>query len=307
MSANALEKGVVFNIQKYSVHDGPGIRTIVFLKGCPLRCRWCSNPESQRAAPDIAWNHTLCIGCQSCVQVCPQHALSLDSQGLHKDHAHCIGCAACVHICPAAAMFRYGGESCVGDILDDVEKDSLFYARSGGGLTLSGGEPLFQPQFALALLREAQERHIHRAMESCACCPEETFLAAAELLNYLLVDVKSLNAEKHQAFTGQSNERILSNIQKVRQAFPDLKLHLRTPVIPGFNDTEKEIAAIAGFARDVGAHVYELLPYHKMGESKYRFLGKDYPMGDAALDETSFSSLQALAGRILPSSLERRE
>ena len=149
-------KGVVFNVQKYSVHDGPGIRTIVFLKGCPLRCRWCSNPESQHIAPDIAWNDTLCIGCRSCVQACPQKALSLSAQGISKKHELCTGCQACVRACPADAMFLYGGESRVKDILDDVEKDSLFYARSGGGLTLSGGEPLFQPRFALALLREAK-------------------------------------------------------------------------------------------------------------------------------------------------------
>lgn len=301
MLADAMEKGVVFNVQKYSVHDGPGIRTIVFLKGCPLRCRWCSNPESQKPDPDIAWNDTLCIGCQSCVRACPKHALRLDSQGIHKNHDLCIGCAACVRACPADAMFLYGGESRVKDVIDDVEKDSLFYARSGGGLTLSGGEPLFQSKFALALLREAKERHIHRAMESCAFCPEETFLAAAELLNYLLVDVKCFDSEKHRHFTGQSNTLILSNIRAVRRVFPQLKLHLRTPVIPGVNDTEQDIAAIASFAKEVGANAYELLPYHKMGETKYRFLGKDYPMGNAALDETRFKSLQELAARVLPS------
>ncbi|HJD96637.1 glycyl-radical enzyme activating protein [Mailhella massiliensis] len=302
MYADAMEKGVVFNVQKYSVHDGPGIRTIVFLKGCPLRCRWCSNPESQRNAPDIAWNDTSCIGCLSCVHTCPQKALSLSPRGILKDHERCVGCLSCVRACPAEAMFLYGGERRVKDILDDVEKDSLFYARSGGGITLSGGEPLFQPQFALALLREAKERHIHRAMESCAFCPEETFLEAAGLLNYLLVDVKCPDEERHRLFTGQSNKRILSNIRAAHQAFPALPIHVRTPVIPGVNDTEEDIAAIASFAREAGAQAYELLPYHKMGESKYRFLGKDYPMGDAALDEAKFKRLQALAAGIMPAS-----
>lgn len=302
MYADAMEKGVVFNVQKYSVHDGPGIRTIVFLKGCPLRCRWCSNPESQHIAPDIAWNDTLCIGCRSCVQACPQKALSLSVQGISKKHELCTHCQACVRACPADAMFLYGGESRVKDILDDVEKDSLFYARSGGGLTLSGGEPLFQPRFALALLREAKERHIHRAMESCAFCAEEVFLEAAGLLNYLLVDIKTLDEETHQRFTGQSNKRILDNIRAARQAFPDLTIHVRTPVIPGVNDTEKAIADIAAFARETGVQAYELLAYHKMGESKYRFLGKEYPMGDAALDDAGFKKLQALAASVLPAS-----
>ena len=300
MYADAMEKGVVFNVQKYSVHDGPGIRTIVFLKGCPLRCRWCSNPESQHIAPDIAWNDTLCIGCRSCVQACPQKALSLSAQGIAKKHELCTGCRSCVRACPADAMFLYGGESRVKDILDDVEKDSLFYARSGGGLTLSGGEPMFQPRFALALLREAKERHIHRAMESCAFCSEETFLEAAGLLNYLLVDIKTLDEEKHRHFTGQSNSCILSNIRAAHRAFPDLPIHVRTPGIPGVNAPQKDIAAIAAFAREAGAQAYELLAYHKMGQSKYRFLGKEYPMGDAALDEKNFKSLQALAASVMP-------
>ncbi len=305
MYTDAMEKGVVFNVQKYSVHDGPGIRTIVFLKGCPLHCRWCSNPESQRHSPDIAWNDTLCIGCGSCVQACPEKALSLGPQGISKDRERCVGCMACVKVCPADAMFLYGAESRVKDILDEVEKDSLFYARSGGGLTLSGGEPLFQPRFALALLREARERRIHRAMESCALCPEDIFLEAAEQLNYLLVDIKCPDAEKHRLYTGHSNERIFSNIRAVRQAFPSLKLHLRTPVIPGINDTEDDIAALAAFAREAGAQAYELLPYHKMGESKYRFLGMEYPMGNAALDEARFKRLQELAAGIMPSSPDK--
>lgn len=302
MSADVRETGQIFNIQKYSVHDGPGIRTIVFLKGCPLRCDWCSNPESQGIRPDIGWNHTLCIGCGACVQACPRQALHAGAQGITRDSERCTGCMTCALACPAQAMFTYGRRRSVGEVLDDVEKDSLFYARSGGGLTLSGGEPLFQPRFALALLREAKLRRINRAMESCALCTEDIFLEAAGLLNYLLVDVKCLDSERHRRFTGQPNGRILSNIRAVRRAFPDLPLHLRTPVIPGVNDTEDDVRGMAAFAAEVNAAAYELLPYHRMGESKYRFLARTYPLGDVALDEEYFRRLQAAALEIMPAS-----
>lgn len=296
---DAAEKGIVFNIQAYSVHDGPGIRTIAFLKGCPLKCRWCSNPESQRHAPDICWNDTLCIGCGSCIEICPRGALSRTEQGIVRSRERCDDCGLCVKACPALAMFVYGEEKTVQQVLDDVEKDSLFYARSSGGLTLSGGEAMAQPRFALALLREAKKRRLNRAMETCALCTEEDFLAAASLLDYLFVDVKCLDPDKHREFTGVPNERILSNIRAVREAFPGLKLHIRTPVIPGVNDNAEEIAAIARFAREVGAHQYELLAYHKMGENKYRFLGMEYPMGDVKLDEERFNELKALAADIM--------
>lgn len=297
--SDAMEKGIVFNIQAYSVHDGPGIRTLVFLKGCPLKCRWCSNPESQRHAPDICWNDSLCIGCRSCIDACARKALSLTEKGIVRDGGLCAGCGACVTACPSLAMFAYGEEKTVAQVLDEVEKDSVFYARSRGGLTLSGGEAMAQPRFAIALLREARERRLNRAMETCALCAEDVFLEAASLLDYLFVDVKCLDSEKHRLFTGAPNERILSNIRAVRKAFPQLKLHLRTPVIPGVNDTEEEIAAIARFAREVGANDYELLAYHKMGENKYRFLGMEYPMGDVKLDEKHFDSLKKLAADIM--------
>ncbi len=297
--SDAQEKGIVFNIQAYSVHDGPGIRTLVFCKGCPLRCLWCSNPESQKLSPDICWNDALCIGCRDCVRACPRHALSFGSQGLVKDRERCTGCLACVKACPSLAMFTYGEEKTVKKVLDEVEKDSPFYARSCGGITLSGGEALFQPRFALALLREAGRRHLNRALESCAFCSEELILQAAALLDYMFIDVKCLDDERHRKFTGHSNARILSNVRAVRRQFPELKVHLRTPVVPGVNDNEKDIAAIAAFAREVGAFEYELLPYHKMGENKYRYLGMEYVMGDVKLDEEYFKKLQALAAAIM--------
>lgn len=287
-------QGTIFNIQSYSVHDGPGIRTIVFFKGCPLRCRWCGNPESQHPGLEKGWNSELCQGCGACVAKCPQKALTLQASGLNR-HAGCSDCGACLDVCPAGAIMEYGRKKSVGEILDDVERDDAFYSRSGGGITLSGGEPLFQPVFALALLREARRRHIHRAMESCGVCAEDIFLQAASLLDYLLLDIKTLDSAKHREWTGASNEVALSNLAAARREFPSLRIHIRTPVIPGVNDTSEEIAAIASFAKRQGANTYEILQYHRMGAPKYKNLGRPYPMGDASLEDERFAKLQEVA------------
>ena len=179
-------RGTVFNIQRYSVHDGPGIRTLVFLKGCPLRCLWCSNPESQEAAPQLAYNADKCLGCGRCVAICPQQALRLEQDGIHRDRERCDpACRACAEVCPGQALTFYGKTMTAREVLDKVEEDAAFYARSGGGLTLSGGEPLQQGDFCLSILEEAEHRAVHTAMESCGQAPEETILAACGKLDYL--------------------------------------------------------------------------------------------------------------------------
>lgn len=294
--SDAATRGLVFNIQKYSVHDGPGIRTIVFFKGCPLSCRWCSNPESQSRTAELGYNSDKCLGCGACAAACVPGALTLTSRGVRLNRAACRHAdLPCVAACPSGALALYGSWRTVQDVLDEVDEDSVFYTRSGGGLTLSGGEALNQPAFALALLREAKRRRVHRALETCALAQEALVLEAASLLDYLLVDVKCMDSALHAAFTGAGNERILSNIRAVRGLFPNLYIHVRTPVVPGFNDNRDAIAAIAAFAAEVGAQRYELLPYHRMGEQKYRFLGQDSPMGAVELDQTVFEGLKNLA------------
>lgn len=313
MTSDAGTRGLVFNIQKYSVHDGPGIRTLIFFKGCPLRCRWCSNPESQAMRVELGYNTDKCLGCASCVRACERGALALTPHGVVVDKAACPlgegscgtdgtadGQPPCVRACPAQALTVYGIGRTVDEVLAEVEADGVFYARSGGGLTLSGGEALAQPDFALALLREAKRRRIHRALETCSLAPRDVLLEACGLLDYALMDVKCLDAERHKAFTGVDNERILTNIRAVRDAYPRLPIHIRTPVIPGFNDNPDEIRGIAAFARELGAVRYELLAYHRMGEQKYRFLGLDYPMGALELDETRFEELKKLAASVCP-------
>lgn len=287
--------GIVFNVQKFSVHDGKGIRTLIFLKGCPLRCRWCSNPESQRQEPERAFNPTRCLTapvCGMCAKACPNGAIVVVDGLLCNDRNRCKECFACAHACPSGAQSVYGETQTVDTVLKRVEEDSVFYARSGGGLTLSGGEAMQQPDFVLALLREARKRRINSAMETCGHYAWEKLADACGLLNTLIFDIKSANSAKHKEFVGVGNERILKNFELVCQEFPDLPLHVRTPVIPGFNDTEEDIRSIHNMLPRRPNVRYELLPYHRMGQPKYEYIGKKYAYEGASLDQGVLAKLK---------------
>lgn len=291
-------QGYVFNIQRYSVHDGEGIRTNVFLKGCPLRCCWCSNPESQDPRPELARNEQRCLGvekCDYCSKSCPNGALALPESGMPlvlRDK--CKRCMACAASCPAGALTPYGFLRSVNDVLDVVEKDSIFYARSGGGMTMSGGEPLMQAAFALAVLREARRRRIHTAVETCGHVPWSVYEEALPLLDEVMFDIKLVDAEKHEKYAGASNTLILENIKKILENYPALDLCIRTPVIPGVNDTLEDISAILDFLEPYPHARYELLAYHRLGTQKYYFLDREYPMGEATLDNTRMDALLKL-------------
>ena len=291
--------GVVFNVQKFSVHDGKGIRTMVFLKGCPLRCKWCSNPESQRLEPERAFNPTRCLTaavCGRCVAACPSGAMSVANGLLLDDRVKCTECFACVEACPSGAQRLYGESQTVGQVLSRVEEDGVFYARSGGGVTLSGGEAMVQPDFVLALLREARVRRINSAMETCGHYGWDGLREACALLNSLIFDLKHLDSSKHREFTGVGNELILKNFQRVCEEFPELPLHVRTPVIPGFNDSAEAIAAIRNFIPKRPNVTYELLPYHRMGQPKYGYIGKPYQFEGVKLDDAVMKRLVKVAG-----------
>lgn len=291
--------GTIFNIQKYSVHDGPGIRTIVFFKGCPLSCRWCSNPESQSFKQELAFNDGRCLGlakCVRCVKACERQAVGVDGEKPAFNRDLCAACdMPCVRACPASGVIAYGQRKTVAEVLKVVEQDSLFYSRSGGGLTLSGGEPLAQPEFALALLREARRRRLNTAMETCGHVPWDVLRQACGQLNTLLFDIKCLDSGLHKAFTGKGSELIQENFRKLVHEFPNLAIHVRTPVIPGFNDTPEQIRAIAELACAHPNVTYEVLPYHRLGTQKYVFLDREIPMGEITLPTETFSELEAIA------------
>ena len=290
--------GCVFNIQKFSVHDGPGIRTIVFLKGCSMRCWWCSNPESQKFEPEMAYNDRRCLGlsqCVRCVEACTANAITRDENDkVCIDRSRCEGCPRyCVDACPAQSIITYGETKSVEDVLAVVEQDAAFYARSSGGITLSGGEPLLQREFMLALLREAKRRRINTSMETCGLAPRENLRDACEHLDSILFDIKTLNPVKHLEQTGAPLEPVLANFTRMMENYPHLAVHVRTPIIPGFNDSVEAIMAIARLVRQYPNADYELLPYHRLGTAKYPFLGRECPMGEKTLAEGVMSALHA--------------
>ena len=295
--------GSIFNIQKYSVHDGPGIRTIVFFKGCPLTCEWCSNPESQSIKRQPAYNQGRCLGtdkCGRCITACPFKAIAKGTENtLVINRESCRSCESlnCAAACPSQGIIAYGESKSVQAILDDVEKDAIFYARSGGGMTLSGGEPLMQGDFALALLREARKRRLKTAIETCGHVPWETLRDAAPLLSSVIYDLKTMDTLRHKEKTGAGNERALENLKKLLTEFPDLPVLVRTPVVPGFNNTEQDAEAIGRFLKNYPNVSFEALPYHRLGTQKYLFLGMDYPLGDATLPDGEAEKFQAIVDK----------
>ena len=299
-----LVEGHIFNIQKYSVHDGPGIRTIIFFKGCSLRCRWCSNPESQMPQDELAFNSTRCLKkdkCGFCAEKCPEKAISFAEDGfpvMARDRCNLADCGgACTTRCHAGALKIFGRRITVEEALKEVEKDAVFYQRSSGGLTVSGGEPCFQPEFLTALLRESERLYLDVAMETCGQAPYEVLHEAAKHLNTLIFDIKHTDASLHKRYTGADNAQILENVRRVSSDFKDLPILLRTPIIPGFNDSEQTIREICDFIDALpGCSIsYEMLPYHRLGTQKYYQLGREYPMGDVKLDKARMESLRKIA------------
>ena len=291
------QTGIVFNIQKFSVHDGKGIRTLVFLKGCPLTCKWCSNPESQKMRIEKAFNNMRCLGaelCGRCSRTCSAGAISINNGMLCIDSSKCQSCFSCSVACPSGAQTIYGEEMSVDSVLRKVEEDGVFYARGGGGLTLSGGEVMMQPVFVNALLREAKVRHINTIIETCGHYSYNILAKVCENLNAIIYDIKSLSSAKHKEFTGVGNELILSNFKRLCVDFPKLKILARTPVVPGFNDTEEDIIAIRDFLPKAENVSYELLGYHRMGEPKYEYLGRKYEMHGVVLDSEHLAHLESL-------------
>ena len=272
--------GVVFNIQKFSVNDGPGIRTVVFLKGCPLRCRWCANPESQSARVQILWDGEKCLRCGHCVSLCPHGALRTEDGAVRPVPENCAGCLRCVGECPGRALQAEGEQKTVEEVARVCMQDMPFYEESGGGVTLSGGEALMQPEFSIALLRALRERGVHTAVETTGYAAPEVFRAVAEQADLLLFDIKHWDGERHRQGTGVTNELPLANMKLAIRMGKDVLPRL--PVIPGFNDSLEDVKGFALRLREVGASRVQLLPFHQFGQRKYEMLGRPYELSHVA-------------------------
>lgn len=273
------DQGIVFNIQRYSIQDGPGIRTTVFLKGCPLKCQWCSNPESIKPDPEIFTRDVKCIKCGKCVLICPEKAIfiELDKRKILWDK--CTQCMQCVNECSAQSITTSGEYMSVEKVLNIVSKDKDFYKHNSGGMTVSGGEPLsYQYEFTLKLLKEAKKRKLHTVLDTTGYTDYKILAKALAYTDIIMYDIKHLNQEKHQEYTGVSNKLIIENIKKIAHE-TNIKIWIRQPLIPKFNDTKKEVEKLCQFVLELGPSVEKisLLPFHKYGENKYISIGKKYP------------------------------
>jgi pyruvate formate lyase activating enzyme len=273
-------KGTVFNIQRYSIQDGPGIRTTVFLKGCPLRCQWCSNPESQEPYPEIAHRDSLCTKCLKCLEVCPTHAITLGEKTIAIDRKLCNNCGKCVAACLPGALKLFGDKMSVGQVFQEVEKDMEFYRASGGGVTVSGGEPLYQPDFVAALFELCRGKSIHTCIETSGCASIKALEKVLKLTSLVLFDIKIISPTAHKKWTGLPNDSILRNLELVVKS--RVPLIIRVPLIPGVNDTEDELKNIASFAASAlkEPRRVDLLPYHRFGMGKYQQLDRKYKLAD---------------------------
>ncbi len=273
---NPTAKGIVFDIQRFSVHDGPGIRTLVFLKGCPLSCRWCSNPESQQEEPEIIFMPPKCIDCQKCQAVCSTGAIDFNlASRIWREK--CNLCGRCTDVCNAEALSISGGEQTVAEVLAELKTDSIYYRRSGGGITLSGGEPLGQPGFAEELLKGCKAHGWHTAIETTGLTSERVLKRILPWVDLFLFDLKHMDTEKHREGVKVSNEIILQNARIIAQF--GVPMIIRVPVIPQFNDNVGNIRATTEFALKLETvRELHLLPYHRLGQQKYAFLGREYPL-----------------------------
>jgi len=283
-------KGLVFNIQRYSIHDGPGIRTTVFFKGCPLQCKWCSNPESISPQPEIMVREARCNGCRRCIEVCSPGALSLASTGLWLDREKCDLCFKCIDACWEDAIEVAGRYMSLDELVEECRRDEPFYRNSGGGVTVSGGEPLLQADFVLALLSRCKALGYSTALDTCGQVPWGVLDRALDIVDLVLFDIKHLDPDEHRDGTGVDNRLILSNLEKAMSSGKS-RIWVRIPVIPGYNDSNEYIEKLAGKLNGMKAEKVSVLGYHEFGRPKYQSLGKAYqlsgrkPLGNIRINE----------------------
>lgn len=276
-------KAAVTNIQKFSVHDGPGIRSVVFLKGCPLECRWCANPENIDPKPELMVYPVKCIGCGRCTEVCPQHLAEICS----KNAGSCTDCGRCAAVCSSTARVMKGEWMTTDEVIRKLDKDMIFYKNSGGGITFSGGEAMLYPEFIAEIAAAYKSRGINTAVETCGLVPWISFEKVIPYNDLFLFDVKFISREKHMMYCGQSNDTILDNLRKLCRLS---RVVIRVPMIPSINDSEEELRKLGEFLSELkdsieGVHC---LPYHDFGASKYDALGIEYELPDIRIPESSY-------------------
>ncbi len=274
---------MIFDIKRFAVHDGPGIRTTVFLKGCPLSCLWCHNPEGKKREPEFMWSEERCIACKTCQKVCPQGSLTF-SEGLKIDKT-CTLCRMCVDACPSQALQLSGRTMTVAQVLEEVEKDRIFYDESQGGVTFSGGEPLMQPGFLYSLLKACKRQGIHTTVDTCGYASTDILLRMTRYTDLFLYDVKVIDDTTHIKMTGVSNSLILENLRRL--SYMKKPAIIRFPFVPGVNDTEEDITDLGRFVSSLEcAEEVDILPYHKGGIAKVKKLGKDTAEYEPPSDKT---------------------
>ena len=286
-----MSSAVITNIQGYSIHDGPGIRTVVFFKGCPLSCKWCANPECISEKPQMGFIDTLCKQCGKCLDVCQNNAICINKNEFRINYSECSVCGKCKDACSYEAIVRYGNLMTIEEVWDAVRRDKMFYETSGGGVTVSGGEPLLHPYFVRALFELCREEDINTCVETCGNVKTDAFHEVLPVTDYFLFDLKHMDLETHKKYTGHTNDKIVKNAKLLIERNADVLF--RQPLIPGINDMEENIKATAGFLKSLGKNALrlQLMPYHRMGQSKYKSLNTEY----------EFKNIQVMENKIIDS------
>ena len=287
-----VQTGLVFDVQRFCIHDGPGIRTVIFFKGCPLRCKWCQNPEGLAPKPEISFSKDRCISCRECEKVCPVQAILFNSTR-RIDRQLCDRCGKCVEVCHSEALQLIGKPYTPEELLNEIIKDMAFFDASGGGITLSGGEPTYQLEFLTAFLPLAKKKGLHIAMETCGYAPYERLKAIISFLDLILYDIKAIDPVLHKRLTGQDNEIILGNFDRL--LITKAEIMVRVPLIPKLTATKKNLKDICLFLRNRGIMKVNLLPYHNMGEAKLEKINSPLkPLNLSRLDNGELTNISTL-------------
>ncbi len=271
-----MKQPLIFDIKRYAINDGPGIRITIFLKGCPLSCKWCHNPESQSPAAQKLYTATRCIGARECIKVCPEDALTLTPKGIVTDYSACTLCGICADVCPTKAIEMSGRLYDASELLEIIEKERIHIDQSNGGVTFSGGEPLMHPEFLLEMLKACGEHNIHRTVDTCGFADTETLLEVAKRTELFLFDLKVMDAAKHKRWTGVSNKLILENLKILAET--GANINIRVPLIKNVNADKTSLQEMAKFVSELPGKkpVVNILPYHNIAVNKYNKLGSEY-------------------------------